>query len=181
MSVDMPEDFARSVDDLFGDELIDQESVQRVRVSDQPPAGTYLTDPVEYAVSVQMRVMTPKNGGPSRQLVGFRGRGEAKVGDRVYVHRLEFDLSPDERFALEYQNGEPTGERLDGEDGRPTKYDLATRLWKDAVEAYRATYREAPKTKGQVVEYLKEKPIRVRVYINPKGDLAVGSLKAGGR
>lgn len=181
MSNSMPDDFARSVDDLFGDELIDQESLTRVRASDQPPAGTYVTDPQEHPVSVTSRILTPKDGRPMRQLVGFRGRAEARVGDKTYTHLVAFDLSPDERFALEYVNGEATGEQLDGEDGRIVKYDLSTRLWKDACVAYRDTYREAPKTKGQVIEYLSEKSIRIRMYINPKGELAVGSLKAGGR
>lgn len=170
--------------DSFWDEirevLIDPTKTRRVEASELPPPGEYRTDPIsgKGAPTLEGRKITPKDGSPSRVVYKFRAIGEATIDGKAYTRKLEFDISPEERFAPEYADGQPTGQRCDGEDGRPLKYDLSTRLWANAQKAYKTKYHEEPKTNGAVLDFLTEQPISVRIYADPRGEHRVGGISA---
>jgi hypothetical protein len=156
-----------TLDDLHNQE-VDVAGAQAILKRALPLEGTYETNPEEYGpmtVSVA-KLAEKRNGVPTgkqRTMVTLFGRGIARnlrdpetgeVGD--HVAGLRFRISPEERKSPEYVDDVATGEDSERDDG-------PTRLWAQAVQAFRGTFGENPKSNGAVVEYLRDNTVRYRL------------------
>lgn len=188
-----------SLDDLFQEE-VDHAEAEEVLRRGLLPNGTYVTAPEKFGpMNVNIERVEEKDDAGTvyghRTVITLTGRGVATVRLKdektgaVTLKEIEGGLrvqvSPDVRRARDFE----TGEELDKDDSK-------SKLWAQAVKAFEMDLGEKPKTKGAVVEYLRDCPVRFRMIQvgvatkrnpNPDGEprnlvIAISPLKrAGGR
>lgn len=156
------------MDTLFNREVNEAE-VNEVNRRSATPAGTYITNPDEYPINVFANTFNETDGG-TRTVLTFAGLAQATIKGEDVTLRFRFRISPDARKKLDFETKEPT-----------EKDDLPTRLYAQAVTAYRAQQKEAPKNVGQLVEWLKSSPIRVRTFVTQEGEPMVIAISAARR
>lgn len=135
------------LDGIF-DEEVDLNAAEKAEADTLLPPGTYDTVPVLSATPYEAQT------GPNTGRRGFRMFGEVLsrkpisrngAAPAITGGRLGFRVSP---------------ERRDREDGTP---DLQTRLWAQAIRAYTQAAGAKPTTNRDVVEYLKNYPVGMRL------------------
>lgn len=147
-----------SMDDLF-ERAIDYDDVRRTQSDVLKPTGSYVTVPV---LSVQAsRVAEGPNAG--RVMYRFFGSAvltvteknaralELPVGAEVRG-QFGFGISPERRNKLPRNGEAPSAEP-----------DHSSKLWAQAVEAYKVTFKARASSEGDVVRYLQEFPAVIRV------------------
>lgn len=144
-----------TLDDLFNEE-VDLATADDINRSALSPAGTYQSNPeeAELSASVARVKMKDKDGnetGVERTMVTVVGRVTATIKGEQVSGGVRVRLSPDRIKKNDFETGEATD-----------KDDMASRLWANAVTAYKTHFGESPKNKGQVVEYLTKYPVRFR-------------------
>jgi hypothetical protein len=152
-----------TLDDLFQEEVNVGEA-EAVLARALPPQATYQTDPEAFGpMNVSVARMEEKDGEQvigHRQVITLTGRGKARIkvnGEMKEVSTgLRVQVSPDVRKSAEYVDGVATGEVSDKDDSK-------SKLWAQAVGAFKEAFKEAPKSKGAVVEYLRDHPVRYRL------------------
>lgn len=181
-----------TLDDLHTAEVNVDEARQVIQRS-LPPTATYETDPATNGpLTVTVAKVQEKRGGQPtgtfRTVITMSGRAvaynvrneEGEVED--IPTGIRFRMSPEVRNKVDFETQEDTD-----------KDDIQTRLWAQAVAAYKATYKEDPKTQAQVVEYLRDTPARYRLIQtgvptkanpNPRGEpgtmiVAISAKRAG--
>jgi hypothetical protein len=158
---------------------VNQVEAQEIQKRNGAPAGTYVTDPESYAPILTTGKRDEKNKagdviGP-REMATVIVRGTAKIKGTEVTQVLRFDLSPDSRHKKIYEGDQWTGEYDLAKD------DLASRLWANAVNAYKEYTGVASFTRVDVLDYLKTTPVALQTMQGNRGDLVVLKLTNRGR
>lgn len=149
-----------TLDDLFQEE-VDQAQADDINRSALAPAGTYTSNPEEAQLNASVVRLKDKDAdgnetGTERTVITLTGRVTAQIKGKTETAGLRVRMSPDRRKAKVYVDGEPTGELSE-------KDDAMSKLWAQAVAAFGVTFNDKPKSKGAVVEYLTNHPVRFRL------------------
>jgi len=128
-----------SIDDLYSSSL-DQEEFEKVRSSTLLKKGTWTTDPPF--------VPTIKRDKTNRLIVRFWGK--VVLGDEKGM--IGFRYSPEARNAVNRETGEDL-----------KKPDRATKNYVMAVKAYEAANGKKLENQGELVAYLRDYPVRLRI------------------
>lgn len=149
------EEVELSLDDLFNDE-IDRETVDKAQKEMLLPVGTYTTTP-PFTIT--------KHGkyDDGRRFVRFFGT--ITMGD--HTGRIGLGMSPDYRNAKDFE----TGEELE-------KPDSQYKLYVNAEKAFKAAYGREATTVSEVIAYVRDYPVRLRVFQTSSGDNRVANLSA---
>lgn len=155
--------------ELTLDELLEQQvAMDQVKQAEKDlllPAATYTTVP-----ALKLKLTRNDQG---RQFARFFGGIVASLesGEEVKGN-VGFSISWERANRLDRETG--------GDTGKP---DNATKLYVQAVAAYKKAYGEAPSTTGDVIKYLRDYPVRVRVIQigvpterNPEPDGEAGNM-----
>ena len=149
--------------DTLYDEGVDHDAVERVEADLLMPGGSYRTVPV-----LMLDVYETKQG-PHVGRRGFRFFGEIisskplsrnNGGEPTIVNgRISFKASPERRNRME---------EIRGDDGRTTykdtgKPDAESNRWANAVRAFTLAAGYKPGTNREVVEFIKNYPVGLRV------------------
>ena len=149
----------------------DLEIVASIRKDAMDPAGTYRSYPDEFPLTFSVedfkgrRVVTLSGLVTLEKLAKPRaGEPKVEMPDHDIRTRLSFfKLSPDRRNKLIYgEDNKPTGEEL------PTP-DAQSLRWLEARDAYKAVIGEEAKQDIQVVEFLRQYPIRFVMFQGRQG------------
>lgn len=145
------------MDALF-EKSIDMDSVRQTEADALKPVGTYTTTSLTLEAEMEGPLDYNGNPNPRKGRTVFRYYGpavmvvtekmapalKAVVGTEIKGY-FTFRMSPD-RFS--WDNGSP---------------DTQSRLWTQAVKAYKAAYQSDPSTDGQVARFIRDYPVRLRV------------------
>ena len=138
-----PEPAELTLDELFN-QGINRDEVKKAERDLLLPAATYTTIP-----PLQLKLSQNDEGRPFAR---FFGLIQATVNDQEIRTNIGFSLSWERMDRVDRETGESTG-----------KPDNAYKLFTQAVGAYKKAYGEAAGSHGDVVKYLRDYPIRVRV------------------
>ena len=162
------------MDELFQREINEAE-VNEINKRAAAPQGTYTTVPDEYPLNVFVNEIDEKvNGEPTgtkRLILTVTGMAQGVFKGETVNLRLRFGISPDQRAKRNFD----TGEEIEGKD------DLKTRLYAQAVTTYKASVGDAPKKLGDLVEFLKSSPYKVRTFNTTEGDSMVIAISPARR
>ena len=160
------------IDAKFNDE-VNAEQVDQIIKDGLPPQGTYQTDPTEYPLNAFLNVNLEKHGETivgERRVITFTGLASGRFDGETITNRLRFRISPDARKKRDFETKELT-----------EKDDLMTRLYAQAVKAYETTVGEKPKRNPDLIEWVKNAPIRVRTFNTDGGESMVIAISPVGR
>jgi hypothetical protein len=137
-----------TMDDLYAAE-IDSESQTKERLELLLPVGTYITTP-----PFSFKLDTDKNGRKQARFFGeiVLGDIKGKIGMRISWVRVNKKV---------FEGG------VEVDTGKP---DNAYKLYLQASKAFAAAYGAEPKNAADVVTYLRDYPVRLRVISLPDGD-----------
>ena len=171
-----------TMDDLF-EQQIDHEDVRRTEADALRPVGTYTTGKLMMVREVEGELDYNGNPNPRKGRTVFRYFGPASlVVTEKTAPTLNVVVGTEIKgfFTLRV-----SPERYNWDDGSP---DTQSKLWVQAVKAYSVAYGERATSVGQVVEFLREGPVRIRVIQKnikedskgePRNDVvAVSAVKA---
>jgi hypothetical protein len=145
-----------TLDDLFKQD-VDLAVADEINRASLSPSGTYQSDPGEaplnaFPSKVKLKDADGNETGQERLVITLTGRAVATIKGKVEKAGLRVRMSPDRMKKVDFESGEVTD-----------KDDLQSRLWAQAIGAFKAQFGEAPKSMGAVVQYLTEYPVRFRV------------------
>lgn len=137
-----------TMDDLYAAE-IDSEAQTKERMELLLPVGTYVTTP-----PFDFKLDTDKNGRKQARFFGEIVMGEikGKLGMRISWERVNKKIM---------ENG------VEVDTGKP---DNAYKLYLQASKAFASAYGREPKSAADVIPYLRDYPVRLRVIALPDGD-----------
>ena len=164
------------MDTLF-ELAVNMDEVRQTQSDALKPAGSYTTIP---ALSVQKKIL---DDGPNagRPVIRFYGPAALTVVERnakrtglpvgtVVKGVFGFGISPTR-----------AGKIKDGV--RTNEPDLATTLWADAATAFKVAYHREPKVISELVEYVANYPVNIRVIklepTDERPDVEPGNLVMG--
>ena len=164
------------MDALF-EAAVNMDDVRQTQSEALKPAGAYQTIP---ALTVTKKVL---DEGPNagRPIIRFYGPGVLTVVERnakriglpvgaTVKGAFGFGLSPVRAFKVR-----------DGE--RTTEPDLASTLWVEAVAAFKVAYHREPALVSEVVEYIQNYPVNIRVIklepTDERPDIEPGNIVMG--
>lgn len=167
-----------TMDSLFDSEVNSTEAEAIVKRA-QKPAGTYQTDPETYPMTViEEKEQKSREGevyGTRKQAI-VSGIVTTTIKGEEHKARVRFKLSPEGQKAKIYQDDEWTGEYHE------TKDDSATKLWGQAVVAYKATFGEFPAKGTELLDFLKTGTYRLRLMPGRRDDeMVVLAITAVGK
>ena len=143
-----------SLDDLF-QENIDEETVRKAEKELLLPVGTYTTVP-----PFSPTIGKDKTGRPQARFWGTIQLGDVQG-------KIGFRLSWVRKNAIDYETGAETD-----------KPDRAYKNYIMAAKAFRAAYGQEPSSVGELVSYLRDFPIRLRVIQTSDGENMPVSIAA---
>jgi hypothetical protein len=172
------EDDEVTMDSLFDNEVNSAEAEAIVKRA-QKPAGTYQTQPEDYPMTViEEKEQKSREGevyGTRKQAI-VNGLVVATIKGEEVKARVRFKLSPEGQKAKIYVNDEWTGEFHD------TKDDSATKLWGQAVLAYKETFGDFPAKGTELLDFLKTGTYRLRLMPGRRDDeMVVLAISAVGK
>ena len=151
------------MDTLFGT-AVNQEDVRQTQADSLKPVGSYVTLPTLnlQASRVDMtRNSVSPSGAKDRLMFRFFGPAQMTVTEKnakaagqpagsIVKGQFGFGISPERANKL--KNGADSGEP-----------DGASQRWAQAVKAYEVAYKAKPATMGDVVRYVQNYPVVIRV------------------
>ena len=148
-----------SLDELFHEEVKSDE-VKKAQAEMLAPVGTYTTIPP----FTMTKLGKDKNGRPFARFFG-----DAQFGD--HKHKFGLGLSWVRKNAR--VKDEATGELVESD-----KPDRSFKNYVMATNAYKAAYGEDPGSVGDVLKYLQDYPIRLRIIQTSDGENMVVAVSA---
>ena len=156
------------MDSLFTQQ-VDQDQVRKIEADSLKPVGTYTTAGL---------TMVAEREGP----LDYQGNPNPRKGRPVFRYFGAGVMVVDEKTAAATKAAVGTEvkgfftvrispERHSWDDGSP---DTQSRLWVQAVKAYQVATKDTTPSVGQVVEFLRDYPVRLRVIQKNTGEDAKG-------
>lgn len=169
-----------SVDSLF-DKEADLAGAKAIKKRNMAPAGTYITNPDDYPVTVIPVKVAEKDKagdetGSTRATATIIARATATIKGEEAIALLRFSISPDRRPKKIYDGRDWTGEVNEQKD------DLSSRLWADVTDMYAETHStDAPPKQSDIVDYLRTFPVALRTMQGDDGLIVLGISARRGR
>lgn len=147
-----------TMDDLFMVQAVKHDEVRQTEADSLRPVGTYTTTRLTMVHDVEGPVDYHGNPNPRKGRSVFRFYGAAVLtADEKTAPALKVAVGTELKGFFTFRI---SPDRFNWDDGSP---DTQTKLWAMAVKAYSAAFQQKPSTVRQVVEYLRDYPIRLRV------------------
>ena len=137
-----------TMDDLYAAE-VDNDAQTKERMELLLPVGTYVTTP-----PFEFKLDTDKSG-----------RKQARFFGKIVMGEVKGNLGM--RLSWERRNKKILQDGVEVDTGKP---DNSYKLYLQASKAFAAAYGREPKNAADVVTYLRDYPVRLRVIQLPDGD-----------
>ena len=154
----IPMDGPQDMDALF-ERQVSMDDVRRVEADSLRPVGTYITQglAMQHEVEGELGYNGEPNPRKGRSVFRFYGPATLTVADEKQSLALKAPIGQEIKG---YFTMRISPDRFNWDDGSP---DTQTKLWAQAVKACSVAYGESPKSVRQVVEYVRDYPVRLRV------------------
>ena len=165
-----------NMDALF-EGAVNMNEVRQTQSDVLKPAGSYVTVP---ALSVQKKI--PEDGpNPGRPMIRFYGPATMTVVERT-AKRTGLPVGTVVKGAFGFGMSPVRANKV--KDGvRGAEPDLATTIWAESVTAFKAAYHREPALVSEVVEYVANYPVNIRVIklepTDERPDIEPGNLVMG--
>ena len=150
---------AVDTDDVWDAET-DHAEEERIAKRAMPPAGYYEVAKLEGGEIKEREVEYYEEADNGfrlvkkiRKRVNFYGMGQKEHDGRVVSTRLRFSICPTPGYGKDYQTGEPSAQKLSND----------FKLYKACAKAYEQVMGEKHKSPRQIINYLLQYPVKIRV------------------
>ena len=171
-----------TMDDLY-EQQINYDDVRRTEADALRPVGTYTTGQLSMVKEVEGELDYSGNPNPRKGREVLRYFGPATlVADEKTAPTLNVAVGTEIKGFFTFRM---SSQRYNWDDGSP---DTQSKLWTQAVKAYSVAYGEKATSVGQVADFVRDTPVRIRVIQKntkedskgePRNDVvAVSAVKA---
>ena len=144
--------------DAMFERVVDQDVVRKIEADSLRPVGTYTTETLTLNVDIEGELDYNGNPNPRKGRTVFRYNGKATmIVDEKNAPSLEL---PPGTLVSGYFTVRMSPDRYNWDDGSP---DTQSKLWANAVKAYKLAVGHATPSVRQVVDYVRDYPVRLRV------------------